>query len=358
MPSDKKRVVKYMQIVQAIEERIKDNILQPRDLLPSKEELMEEFQVSSITVRKAMETLVEKGIVYRVKGKGTYVSSPCDDTTDQSGYDKVYLIFDEVEELDASLRKIVQGIKEYYKNKKTLLSLVDYTFCEELVRQDQETGKTIGLIVFFNPVDAPRKFKNLRQLENNGVKLVCIDRQLGKYPANYVGSNNHDAIYSAVEYLHSLGHRQMTFVFERPDISSECERYEGYLDAMHDLGVGELITPSYKMSEIEARIYELVDSGSTAIVCANDLTASVVIRSIHAMGKNVPRDISVIGFDDTDVFRYHVPALTTLRQDYYSIGYESARILYRLMSGKIKDYTKIYIPAQLIIRDSTGRNLR
>ena len=319
---------------------------------------MAQFQVSSITVRKAMETLVERGAVYRKKGKGTYVSDPRGSELSQENYNKVYLVFDDVEELDASLSRIVKGIKDYYKNKPVLLSLVDYTFCEELFRQDKETDKTIGLIVYFNPIDSAKKFKNLRRLETSGVKLVCIDRQLGDYPANYVGSNNHDAVYAAVEYLFSLGHRNMAFVFERSDISSERERYEGYLDAMRDLGVGKNISQAYQVADIKEKAGELAASDNTAIVCANDFTASAVIEALRAVGSEVPRDISVLGFDDSDIYRYHVPALTTLRQDYYSIGYESARVLYKLMIGKTKDYTKVYIPAQLIVRDSTDKNVR
>ena len=86
----KKTMVKYMHIVEQIKENIAKGILVPQDLLPSENELMAEFGVSSITVRKAMETMVQQGIVYRVKGKGTYVADPQSGQENANGYKKVF----------------------------------------------------------------------------------------------------------------------------------------------------------------------------------------------------------------------------------------------------------------------------
>ena len=130
----KKTMVKYMHIVEQIKENIAKGILVPQDLLPSENELMAEFGVSSITVRKAMETMVQQGIVYRVKGKGTYVADPQSGQENANGYKKVFLIFDVEAALDASLTKIVQGIQQYYQNKKSQLVLEKYAFCEEYLR--------------------------------------------------------------------------------------------------------------------------------------------------------------------------------------------------------------------------------
>ena len=78
-----------------------------------------------------------------------------------------------------------------------------------------------------------------------------------------------------------------------------------------------------------------------------------VKECLKSAGLSVPGDISVIGFDDSDVFHYHRPALTTLQQDFESIGFEAARLLVKLMRWAVSGCKKIYLPAKLIVRDST-----
>ena len=175
----KKTMVKYMHIVEQIKENIARGILVPQDQLPSENELMAEFGVSSITVRKAMETMVRQGIVYRVKGKGTYVADPQSGQESADDCRKVYLIFDVEAALDASLTRIVQGIQRYYQNKKSQLVLENYAFCEEYLRDGQGKKEDAGFIIYISAMDDEKKLENLRRLSNAGVKFVCIDRYLG-----------------------------------------------------------------------------------------------------------------------------------------------------------------------------------
>lgn len=350
----KKTMVKYMHIVEQIKENIARGILVPQDQLPSENELMAEFGVSSITVRKAMETMVRQGIVYRVKGKGTYVADPQSGQESADDCRKVYLIFDVEAALDASLTRIVQGIQRYYQNKKSQLVLENYAFCEEYLRDGQGKKEDAGFIIYISAMDDEKKLENLRRLSNAGVKFVCIDRYLGHYPVNYVGCNNHDGAYSAVEHLVGLGHRQIGFVYERPEISSEKERFDGYANAMTDHGLKEHITQPYTVVEMESCIQALLAHRHSAMVCANDFTAAALIKALKDAGMEVPRDVSVVGFDDAETYRFHQPALTTIRQDFFILGYESARVLNKLMAETALGCTRIYTPAQLIVRESTS----
>lgn len=347
---------KYMHIVRYIKDRIEENALKPRDLLPPESELMAEFGVSSITVRKAMETMVREGIVYRVKGKGTYVSPSTSEPVQDEPARRVYLIFDIEARLDTSLSRIVQGIQRYYKHKKCLLALENYAFCEEYLRTGRDKETDAGLILYINSSDDEKKVQHIRNLSNAGVKFVCIDRFLGNFPINYVGCNNHDAVYAAVEHLVAHKHRRISFLYEKPEISSEKERYKGYVHAMRDHGLGTLLPSSHSVGDIENCV-EDVKNGVTAVICANDYTASLLVEALKKANLEVPRDVSVVGFDDSETYRYHQPTLTTLRQDFHALGYESARVLDKLMTGSASGYTRIYIPAQLLVRESSGENL-
>ncbi|MBR6525602.1 MAG: GntR family transcriptional regulator [Clostridia bacterium] len=346
---------KYMQIVHHIKDCIEGEILKPRDQLPSESELMAEFGVSSITVRKAMETMVREGIVYRVKGKGTYVSS-ADEKQSEEPSRHIHLIFDIEARLDTSLSRIVQGIQRYYKNKKCLLALENYAFCDEYLRSGRHKEQDSGLILYINSPNDQEKAAHLRKLSQAGVKFVCIDRYLGHFPINYVGCNNHDAVYAAVEHLTQLKHQRIGFLYEQPSISSEKERYKGYVHAMRDFGLSGHMLPPHTINELDACVDSVRKHKVTAIVCANDYTASCLVEALKNNGFSVPKDVSVVGFDDSETYRYHQPTLTTLRQDFHALGYESARVLDKLMTGATEGYTRINIPAQLITRESTQEN--
>lgn len=357
MRTNQKKTAKYMEIVAYIEECIKNETLKPQDQLPKESELMEQFHISSITVRKAMEIMAQNGVIYRVKGKGTFVADPDTANGRDDSARKIHLVFDEEETLDTSLMQIVQGIQRYCKKRSSpyLLLMEDYTFCEEFLRFDKGRDNDAGLIIYIGINDGQRKLETLRRLSDAGAKFVCIDRYLGNDPVNYVGCNNHDAVYSAVEHLLELGHRHIGFLFEVPKLSSEQERYAGYANAMCDHGLADCIVNVNEVSNIEQCMNDLKKNSLTAVVCANDFTASVLVKSLKIAGLDVPNDISVVGFDDSQTYRYHRPRFTTLRQDFQMLGYESARVLDRLMKKITVDYTKIYIPTQLIVRDSTRK---
>lgn len=348
-----KHTLKYMQVVECMKDSIAKGILKPKDQLPSELELMEEFGVSSITVRKAMQTMAQEGIVYRVKGRGTYVADHQETQESAEDAKKVYLIFDVEAALDASLTQIVQGIQRYYKNRKRLLVLENYAFLDDYLRHGQPE-EDAGLIVYMNAMDDEHKLETLRHLSQAGVRFVCIDRYLGHYPVNYVGANNHDGAYAAVEHLAALGHKRIAFMHERAEISSEQERLNGYIHAMEDCGLRSFVAPPYGAAQPEVCVQALLEGQHTAVVCANDYTAAVLIKSIKAAGLDVPRDVSVVGFDDSETFRFHQPALTTIRQDFHVLGYESARALNKLMAESNPGCTRIYTPVHLIARDSTG----
>lgn len=348
-----KHTLKYMQVVECMKDFIEKGILKPRDLLPSEPEIMEKFGVSSITVRKAMQTLAQEGIVYRVKGRGTYVADPNQTQETAEDAKKVYLIFDVEAALDTSLTQIVQGIQRYYKNKKRLLVLENYAFLNEYLRRGP-ADEDAGLIIYINAMDDEHRLPTLRQLNQAGIKFVCIDRYLGHYPVNYVGCNNHDGTYAAVDHLAALGHKQIGFMHERRKISSEQERLEGYIHGMEDQGLKSCIAQPYEMDQIDQCVNALLERRHTAMVCANDYTAAVLIQAIKTAGMSVPQDVSVVGFDDSETYRFHQPALTTVRQDFHVLGYESARALNKLMAEDTQGCTRIYTPVHLIVRESTG----
>ena len=96
------------------------------------------------------------------------------------------------------------------------------------------------------------------------------------------------------------------------------------------------------------------DRDVTAIFAANDEMALGVMRAMFEAGREVPRDVSIIGFDDVPFARYLTPPLTTVRQDFEEIGERSVQMLLDAIGGVDDTRVRAAITPELVVRDSTG----
>jgi DNA-binding LacI/PurR family transcriptional regulator len=105
----------------------------------------------------------------------------------------------------------------------------------------------------------------------------------------------------------------------------------------------------YELGRLLARDREV-----TAVFAANDEMALGVMRAMFEAGREVPRDVSIVGFDDVPYARYLTPALTTVRQDFEEIGQRSVEMLLEAMRGVVDPHVRAAITLELVIRDSTA----
>jgi DNA-binding LacI/PurR family transcriptional regulator len=137
---------------------------------------------------------------------------------------------------------------------------------------------------------------------------------------------NLSASYEATRYLVELGHRRIAYIGDRNGRQSDTERFGGYrqgLDSGQLPFQPELVvygsgTPESGM-EMMATLLRFAEP-PTAVFCYDDMTALGAIRQIHASGLRVPRDVSVIGFDDLSIVQFTEPPLTTVRQPMSEMG--------------------------------------
>ena len=101
-------------------------------------------------------------------------------------------------------------------------------------------------------------------------------------------------------------------------------------------------------------VYQLMDSGVkfTAMFCVNDQTAYGACLALFRRGLGVPKDVSVVGFDDLPASTYRIPPLTCVRQSVQQLGECSAEAILQLIGGRRPQIT---LPAvELVVRESTG----
>jgi DNA-binding LacI/PurR family transcriptional regulator len=196
-------------------------------------------------------------------------------------------------------------------------------------------------------------------LSKMGVPIVLINNQ---HPGEFVHSvmiDNLPASREATRHLIGLGHCRIGYVGDQYGHQSDTERFAGYREALEEAALPFLpelvVHGDGKPEGGTAAMNKLltISTPPTAVFCYNDMTALGVFRTIHGHGLRVPRDISVVGFDDLFFASYMQPQLTTVRQPRHKMGRMALDSLLHLMSGK-EAAQSIKVPAELIIRESTA----
>jgi LacI family transcriptional regulator len=160
----------------------------------------------------------------------------------------------------------------------------------------------------------------LDQLDGLGVLHSRIAPVDVSRPGPYVAVDDRGAAYDLIRHLIELGHRRIGIVKGHPDHGAGQWRYEGFVKAMqhYDLPIEEALVAQgyfdFESGLAAGRQLLSLKRRPTAIFAANDDMAAAVLHVAHEMGIEVPRQLSVAGFDDTPLSRYVWPSLTTVRQ--------------------------------------------
>lgn len=214
-----------------------------------------------------------------------------------------------------------------------------------------------GLII----ITAKFSRKLLEKIETIDVPTVFASGHLKGEDIPCVGVNNVQAAEEMLDYLYSLGHKQIGIVRgTAADQVTSGERIKGVRAAMgkKELNFRRGIVYegdfSYASGYRGARHLLQTHPQITAIFCFDDKMAVGAIRGIESIGKEVPEDVSVVGFDDVDLGRYIKPSLTTIRQEGYDIGYQAMDVLDKLIQGERPEKNETFIEHKLIVRESSA----
>ena len=183
------------------------------------------------------------------------------------------------------------------------------------------------------------------------------DNQIRGNPSTaYIGIDNDKGMDLAVAHLKDLGHKKIGYLSSALESHIMQVRYNAFFQAMKQHGLDtdpSLAGCSFFMYEcMEKHLPRLLDMGVTALICGQDTIANAALVQCQQLGYKLPRDLSIIGFDDLPISPYTSPPLTTIRQDRINIGkcgyYAATSLLNGVSIGTI------LLHAQLIVRNSTG----
>lgn len=204
---------------------------------------------------------------------------------------------------------------------------------------------------------------NRHQLEEalaGSVPCVVLNNYLEDVEVSCIAVDNVKAAEDAVNYLISLGHKRIAHIAGDTITQAAAARLEGYKRALKknniELRPQYIFKTDYSRGQARAAAEKLVKmpESPTAVFVASDSMALEVMTVIRELGKDVPGDLSIMGFDDNPSGLYGPVALTTVRQPLIKMAEESVKELNVLMNVNKKEakIRKILLPAELVIRES------
>ena len=190
--------------------------------------------------------------------------------------------------------------------------------------------------------------------------IVAVDPHTGPSTLPTIDSDNLHGARLATEHLIAMGHRRIAMITGRPDLESARLRERGYREAMAAAGLGVddalMREGAYEaeVSTVAARELLALPEPPTAIFAANDTSALATVAVASALGRSVPGDLSIVGFDNIPESALCSPPLTTVEQPIRQMGREALEILIRLVRGEPVDTTHVTLPTKLVERASTA----
>lgn len=355
----------YVQIIKDIEQKISENKLVVGQQLKSHKELAQEYDVSIITIKSALSTLIDEGYLFSRVGKGTFVADK-QNFKNLSSQNSIGLVLKDLKNPFFSL--ITHTIEEtaYSKNYNILLS----SSSSQIKKEDAQIKnfKKLGAkgLILASMTKGPHAPELVRQLKKENYPSVMVS-YVADNDIYYVGADHEYGAYLATKHLISLGHTEIGYINSPENNVLGDVRFKGLKKALTEadllfnndflLRLGSDTYPGgfeagYKLGDL----FDQLPKKPTSFFTYNDLSALGFIRRILELGYRVPEDVAIIGFDDIEQAKYSSIPLTTVHQPIERIGAAAINKLITLIEGGNPEYRTILKP-ELVIRDSCGTNI-
>ncbi|MFB7027493.1 MULTISPECIES: LacI family DNA-binding transcriptional regulator [unclassified Streptomyces] len=232
---------------------------------------------------------------------------------------------------------------------------------DELTDMLVERGVAGVIFVSGLHADTTADMSRYDRLRGKGVPYVLLNGFSPKVQAPFVSPDDRAAMRLAVTHLAALGHTRIGLAVGPKRFVPVLRKIEGFQKGMEErLGLApeeseELIQHSlYTLEGGQAAAGALIARGCTAVVCASDMMALGAIRAARQQGLDVPRDVSVVGFDDSPLIAFTDPPLTTIRQPVQAMGQAAVRALLEEVGGTPAPHSEFVFMPELVVRGSTA----
>ncbi|MCW2982443.1 MAG: lacI2 [Conexibacter sp.] len=233
-----------------------------------------------------------------------------------------------------------------------IVSLRSLTRESVLAALDRLRDRGVDGIIVIAPQDTAAAA--LRDLPP-GVPVVAAEA--GPYEISVAEVEQFDGAAMATRHLLELGHRTVFHLAGPSDFLEAGRRVAGWRATLQEAGaeIHEPLVGDWSARSGYVAGQELLDDPRvTAVFVANDPMALGLLRAVHERGRDVPGDVSVVGFDDVPEAAFFSPPLTSVRQDFDEVGRRSLALLLEQMRGDRREAQRVIVPPELVVRQSTA----
>jgi len=217
--------------------------------------------------------------------------------------------------------------------------------------------KGVGGLIFADIIGNRRQFEEALK---TGLPIVVINNYVDDPQVSCISIDNAGGAEAAVDYLISLGHKRIAHVTGDLVTQAAAQRLEGYKKALAKKKIPfdekYVFKTDYSRGQARSAAEKLLKMGepATAVFVASDSMALEVMAVAKEAGHEIPKDLSIVGFDDNPSGLYGPVSLTTVRQPLIKMAEESVKVLSKLMSSAkgTEKIERIVLPTELVVRES------
>ena len=261
--------------------------------------------------------------------------------------------------------QIINGIESiaYSKGYNVIIAQSRESFDREMMNLQYLTSRSIdGLIISVST--ETRDFSYLKELHQKGMPIVFFDRIVDEIDTHKVIVDSYKGAYDATTHLINSGYREIAAVANLAFLSITKERLGGYKAALADHGIpinDNLIKYCHHggmiLSEVEEAVNELLEGSPKpeAFLATSDKLTTGCLRILKAKGINVPGEMALVGFSNTDLTELLDPPLTVIKQPAFEMGELATTLLLDLIESKrpVTEFETKKLAAELIVRGSS-----
>ena len=337
----------YEQIKNYLTQLIVENRDNPDYKLPSETQVEKRFGASRVSVRKAFSVLEEEGVIYRVKGKGTFIqrnNTTFTLTAKENPANCFVFIIPEVS--SHFVQNICNGMLSAVQELGCKLLILSSSNSTQLERDNIATAMRLNCAgILLMPVDENHYNDSIMSLSMSRFPTLFIDRRLYGLNINCVSSDHTFIGYNATEYLLDHGHEDILFLTLSRQISSVRQRLDGYENALDSHLQGKyrkyiMFVDSY-MDDTDGLYTDICkylqdNPQITGCITGSGNSALFLIKALRKLNRAIGKDFGVVFLDDDsndlcELLDYNIP---TIIQNGYQIGNTAVRMLYKFTKSK------------------------
>ncbi|GKU23481.1 LacI family DNA-binding transcriptional regulator [Clostridium folliculivorans] len=220
-------------------------------------------------------------------------------------------------------------------------------------------NKRFDGIVLMSQSDKDNEF--IYHVWQRQIPLIVLNREIEGNSLINILSDDEEGAFKAASYLIENNHKDIAIIEGKEEFKSSKKRKDGFLKALLSNSIpvrGEyLVRGNYDIKSGYEGMKKLLDlpNRPTAVFCSNDDMAIGAIKAVFEKGLSVPKDISIVGFDNIGFAEYATPALTTIKRPMEEISIIGGRTIIDLIDKKDYKGEKVYIKTELVIRESARK---